>query len=89
MRKGELYGLRWRDITPHNATIRIERSYRKTPKSGRARTVPLHPRLAALLSAWRPHCPHTDEALVFPFTTQSEQGSGMVPALPFLDGRNM
>jgi integrase len=69
LRKGELYGLRWRDINPHNATIRVERSYRSTPKSGRARTVPLHPRLAPLLVAWRPGCPKTDEDLVFPFVT--------------------
>ena len=70
MRKGELYGLRWRDVNLHNGTLHIERSYRSLPKSGRTRTVPLHPQLAVLLKAWHPHCPPTPEDLVFPVITR-------------------
>ena len=87
MRKGELYGLRWRDILAHNGTIRVERSYHMAPKSGHARTVPLHPHLADVLRAWRPLCPKTDEDLVFPYVTQYgtvRMGRGNVDNLPAL-----
>jgi len=54
-RRGEALGLQWRDVDFRRGKIKIRRSKvigenrTKTPKSGKARTVPLHPILAAAL----------------------------------------
>lgn len=54
LRPGEALGLRWDDVGPRllhvSRSVRIDGSV-STPKSGRARTVPLDPRLAGLLAA--------------------------------------
>jgi integrase len=57
VRVGEACGLRWGDWdeapVPLGA-MRIERQYEgRATKTGRGRTAPVHPRLAALLTAWR------------------------------------
>jgi integrase len=52
MRLGELYGLRWTDVNLDQGLISVRRSYRSSPKSGKARHVPINPRLLPLL---RPH----------------------------------
>jgi integrase len=54
LRMGELLALRWRDVDFAGATIRVRASYYNgqltTPKSGKARAVPLAPDVAAALA---------------------------------------
>jgi integrase len=66
MRKGELFGLRWRDVHLDRLKIDVMRSYDTLPKSGKARHLPMHPALAPILRTWRDRCPKTDDGLVFP-----------------------
>ncbi len=65
-RLGELFGLRWCDVRFDLGCIEIRHSYRGTPKSGKARTIPLHSDLAPILRGWQEQCPETTEGLVFP-----------------------
>jgi integrase len=69
MRHGELCGLRWSDVRFDLSCIEINRSFRSTPKSGKARTIPLHSDLAPILRAWQANCPETPEGLVFPVSS--------------------
>jgi integrase len=66
MRKGELFGLRWRDVHLDAGRVDVMRSYRMLPKGGKPRHLPLHPELARVLRAWQRECPVTDDGLVFP-----------------------
>ena len=66
LRKGELFGLRWIHVHFDAQRIDVMHSYERLPKSGKERSVPLHPVLATILRAWRQHCPKTDRGLVFP-----------------------
>src|SRR5262245_14299704 len=66
MRKGELFGLRWRDVALDMGRVDGLRSYRLVPKGGKPRHVPMHAELARILRRWRERCPATDEGLVFP-----------------------
>ena len=66
LRRGELAGLRWRDIDFSAARLTVARSYRRLPKGGKIRHLPLHAKLAIALRRWREHCPQTTEGLVFP-----------------------
>jgi integrase len=54
LRKGELLALRWRDVDFPAATVRVRGSYAlgqlTTPKSGKARAVPLAPEVATALA---------------------------------------
>jgi integrase len=54
LRRGELLGLRWRDIDFEASTIRVRASYAAgkltTPKSGKVRAVPLAPDVATTLA---------------------------------------
>jgi integrase len=54
LRRGELLGLRWRDIDFDASTIRVRASYAAgkltTPKSGKVRAVPMAPDVAAALA---------------------------------------
>ncbi len=54
LRRGELLGLRWRDIDFEASTIRIRASYAAgkltTPKSGKVRAVPMAPDVASALA---------------------------------------
>jgi integrase len=54
LRRGELLGLRWRDIDFEASTIRVRASFAAgkltTPKSGKVRAVPLAPAVAAALA---------------------------------------
>jgi integrase len=71
LRRGELVALRWRSVDFARRTIRVVASYSEralsTPKSGRARSVPMAPPVAEALArlASRGHDDHEDE-LVFP-----------------------
>jgi integrase len=69
LRLGEAYGLRWTDVNLTSGLVTFRRSFRTTPKSGKARHVPLHPELAATLTAWQGGCRATPEGLVFPTKT--------------------
>ena len=74
MRLGELAGLRWIDVDLGGKKLHVRRSYRTTPKSGKARTLPLSPHLAPVLRDWKKRCPPTGEGLVFPAPPPSERG---------------
>ena len=54
LRRGELLGLRWRDVDFTGSTIRVRASYAAgkltTPKSGKVRAVPMAPDVAAALA---------------------------------------
>ncbi len=66
LRKGELHGLRWRDLDLDARRLTVARSYLKVPKSGKPRHVPINPALVPTLRTWKDHCPATEEGLVFP-----------------------
>src|SRR5262249_11571755 len=66
LRKGEALGLRWIDVHLDASRVDVMKSYRSTPKSGKARHVPINRELAVILRAWKERCPATDEGLVFP-----------------------
>lgn len=77
-RCGEVCGLRWgdwnEDPSPLGA-LRIERQYGgQVLKTERARLVPVHPELAALLAAWR-------DRWSFFFLRRPEPGDLIVPSL--------
>ncbi|MFI4989341.1 MAG: tyrosine-type recombinase/integrase [Solirubrobacterales bacterium] len=73
LRRGELVALRWRSVDFAHRSIRVVASYREralsTPKSGRARSVPMAPPVAEALArlAVRGHDDQEDD-LVFPGT---------------------
>jgi integrase len=71
LRKGELFGLRWRDLDLDAGRLTVARSYRLLPKSGKVRHVPINPELAPALRRWKKRCPPTDEGLVFPVPRES------------------
>jgi integrase len=54
LRRGELLGLRWRDVDFAGSTIRVRASYAAgkltTPKSGKVRSVPMAPDVATALA---------------------------------------
>jgi integrase len=70
LRRGELLALRWRDVDFAGDTIRVRASYADgaltTPKSGKVRSVPMAPEVAAALAKWG-HRGHStdDDDLVF------------------------
>lgn len=66
LRKGELLGLRLRDVDVASRRLTIARSFGRTPKSGRARHLRLPAVCAPILSAWLAECPQTPEGVVFP-----------------------
>lgn len=66
LRRGEVFGLRWRDVDLERRSLTVARSYSGTTKSGQARHLPLDDELHGVLRAWRPRCPQTTEGLVCP-----------------------
>jgi integrase len=66
LRKGELMGLRWIDVHLDRLQLTVAKSYTGTPKSGKARHIPIHPELARILRGWQARCPATAQGLVFP-----------------------
>jgi integrase len=66
VRKGELFGLRWRDLCLSSQRLDIMRSFDGTPKSGRARHLRLPDVVVPVLQRWRQQCPPTPLGLVFP-----------------------
>lgn len=53
LRRGEIFGLRWQDINLSAKRLTVARSYDKTPKSGKPRTLPLAEEMARDLADWR------------------------------------
>jgi integrase len=66
LRKGELLGLRWTDLDLQTRRLTVARSYRGTPKSGKARHLRLPKELLPVLMAWRPLCPPSPDNAVVP-----------------------
>jgi integrase len=71
LRRGELLALRWRDIDFTGSLIRVRASYSAsqltTPKSGKVRSVPMAPDVAAALARLAQRDRHaSDDSLVFP-----------------------
>lgn len=66
LRKGELCGLRWRDLDLRSHRLTIARSYRAAPKSGKPRHIRLPAVAIPILAEWVKVCPMTDEGVVFP-----------------------
>jgi len=61
-RRGELFGLRWRDLNLGAALLTVRS---ESAKSGKARVIPLNTEIASVLKTWRPSVVSAD-ALVFP-----------------------
>lgn len=74
LRKGELFGLRWRDLDTEARRLTVARSYTLRPKSGKVRHLRINPELVPTLRQWREVCPATDDGLVFPLAR--ERGGG-------------
>lgn len=54
LRRGEIFGLRWSDVDFSRGRLTVAQQWGgKTPKSGKARTLPLNPDMLTDLSAWR------------------------------------
>lgn len=54
LRRGEIFGLRWSDIDLSRGRLTVaQQRGGKTPKSGKARTLPLNPEMLADFSTWR------------------------------------
>lgn len=66
LRRGEIWGLRWRDVDLTHGRVTIARSYATTPKNGKARHLKLPAGLVPILQAWRERCPSTGEDVVCP-----------------------
>lgn len=66
LRKGELFGLRWRDVDLASRRLDVERSYRGLPKGGKARHLRLPAALVPILQEWQQRCPSNPQDLVFP-----------------------
>lgn len=75
LRKGEILGLRWIDLDLDTRRLTVARSYRRAPKSRKARHLRLPSAVIPLLREWRERCPRTLEGLVFPVGCAGRVGS--------------
>ena len=66
VRRGEVLGMRWRDLDLDSRRLTIARSFAATPKSGKPRTVPLSALMVDDLAEWRTICPKSAAGLVCP-----------------------
>lgn len=66
LRRGEIFGLRWPDVSLEAGRLSVARSYWLTPKNGKPRHLPLPSALAPLLREWSERCPATADRLVCP-----------------------
>lgn len=76
LRKGELFGLRWRDLDFDAKRLDVMRSGGKLPKGGRPRHLRLPSTLVPILKEWRQRCPKTSEGLVFPVVRRNAAKMG-------------
>lgn len=70
MRKGELFGLHWKDVDLDAQRLTVAHSYNTTPKNGKPRHLRLPSALVPLLRQWRLQCPHPE--LVCPVYVNTE-----------------
>jgi integrase len=71
LRRGELFNLRWYDITQTGRLLTVEGA---TAKSGKTRHVPLNDEAAQVLKDWKAHSPASDGPdLVFPNPVTGER----------------
>ena len=85
LRKGELCGLRWRDLDLDTRRLTVARSFQTTPKSGQRRHLRLPAAVLPILTQWQKECPPTAEGLVFP--RRSRQGGwGMAQNATYMLG---
>ena len=85
LRKGELFGLRWRDLDLDSGRLDVLRSYRTTPKSDKPRHLRLPADVLPILREWQSECPRTPEGLVFPRQTRDGVW-GMPRSTTFMGG---
>ncbi len=76
LRKGELFGLRWRDLDLAARRLDVMRSGRGLPKGNKPRHLRLPRKLVPILAEWQKRCPNTAEGLVFPVVRRAR------PSLP-------
>lgn len=88
LRKGELFGLRWRDLDLASRRLTVARSFGSTPKSNKPRHLGIPDALVPILTEWFEICPKTVDKLVFPRQRRSGWGmaahSGEMLGLPKL-----
>jgi integrase len=79
LRPGEAYALRWGSVDLDAKAISVSRQVRNgkegPTKSGKPRSVPLSPKLAAELEDWRDLVPHDDADLVCPPPAKTTNGT--------------
>lgn len=66
LRRGEIFGLRWQDLSLDARRLTVARSHDRLPKSGKARHLPIPAELLPLLREWQGRCPETVERLLCP-----------------------
>ncbi len=76
LRRGELLGLRWRDIDLQARRLTVARSYGGTPKGDKPRHLRLPQALVPLLADWAAACPPTPEGVVFPLGSAQQPRAG-------------
>lgn len=74
LRRGEVFGLRWRDVDLQRRRLTVARSYAGAPKSGETRHLPIDEELEPILRTWRTRCPLTAEGLVCPVLHRGRWG---------------
>ncbi len=80
LRKGELLGLRWRDLDLENRRLTIRSSFATTPKGGKPRHLRLPAVVGPILQALKKECPPTPEGLVFPRLHRGRWGMYATPS---------
>lgn len=71
LRRGEIFGLRWCDVDLSRGRLTVaQQRGGKTPKSGKARTLPLNPEMLADLSTWR----RQPGELICPLSARKQRG---------------
>jgi integrase len=66
LRAGEIFGLRWREVSLSSRLLSISRSFQRATKNGLTRHIPIGAELYEILSAWQPLCPRSTEGLICP-----------------------
>ena len=76
LRRGEVFGLRWQDVDLKGQRLTVARSFEGLPKSGKPRTLPIPPVLAAELTEWKAECPSSPQDRVCPVGNRARDGLG-------------
>jgi integrase len=88
LRKGELFGLRWRDLDLESRRLTVRSSFATTPKGGRARHLRIPAVVVPVLLELCGKCPQTPQGLVFPRRHRGQWGmcatTGAMLGLPAL-----